>query len=395
MKAILVLAGGGARLDATLATALLAARRLDARLTALHVRPDADLLAFYAGDTPGRGAPITWSEAFVAERESRARAVFDKVLGGESARATWRVEGGRESELLVRIGRVSDLLVIGRAGDEDGAPGSVGSALFETGRPVLVAPPAPPPSIGTRVAIAWNGSVQAARAIGAAVRLIAPASEGGGRRYIDNSRLEPFTIRLTISGVEEICRTLSWREILETGGDDCPQVLDRTGGRFAKDRFELGEELLDRIEVRTVRREVEKSRFARLDSLAHARNLVNADVVHDDDVAALESWSKDLFDVGHEAPAIHRPIQQQGRRDAIVAQRRNEGRRFPMAKRYLADEPFTARSATVATGHVCGCAGFIDEHQLSRIKPGLHLAPCLTRRGDVRPVLFGRVQAFF
>jgi hypothetical protein len=141
--------------------------------------------------------------------------------------------------------------------------------------------------------------------------------------------------------------------------------------------------------------EVEKNRSARLDSLANARNLVNADVVHDDDVAVLESWSKDLFDVGQEALTIHRPIQQQGRRDAIVAQRHNEGRRFPMAMRYLTDEPFTARSATVATGHVCGCTGFIDEHELSRIKPRLHLAPGPTRRRDVRPVLFGRVQAFF
>ena len=207
--------------------------------------------------------------------------------------------------------------------------------------------------------------------------------------------LEHFTIRLTISGVEEICCTLAWREILETRADDRPQVIDRTGSRLAEDRFEFGKELLDRIEIRTVRREVEKNCFARLDSLADARNLVNADVVHDDDVAALESGSEDLFDVGQEALAIHRPIQQQGRRDAIVAQRRNKGRCFPMAMRYLADEPFTARSATVATGHVCGCTGFIDEHQLSRIKPGLHLAPCLTRRGDVRPVLFGRVQAFF
>ena len=47
---------------------------------------------------------------------------------------------------------------------------------------------------------------------------------------------------------------IAWREILETGPDDRPQVRDRTGGRFAKDRFEFGEELLDRIEVRTVRR---------------------------------------------------------------------------------------------------------------------------------------------
>ena len=179
MKSILALAGGTARLEATLATALLAARRLDAHLTALHVRADAELLAFYAGETPMPGAAITRSEAFVAAHESRARAVFDKLLGGEPARATWRVESGRESEVLASLGRVSDLVVIGRAGDagEDTAPESVSSALFATGRPVLVAPPVAPPTLGTRIAIAWNDSVPAARAVASAVRLIALASE--------------------------------------------------------------------------------------------------------------------------------------------------------------------------------------------------------------------------
>ena len=96
-----------------------------------------------------------------------------------------------------------------------------------------------------------------------------------------------------------------------TGADDGPQVLDRTGSRPAKDCFEFGEELLDRIEVRTVTGR-EESLCARQDSLANARNLVNADVVHDDDVAGLGSWSKEPFDVGQEALAIHHSIQQQG-----------------------------------------------------------------------------------
>ena len=183
MKSILALAGGTARLEATLDTALLAARRLDARLCVLHVRAEAEQLAYYAGDmvvpVPMAGQSVEDAEEIIAERESRARAVFDKVLGGDPKRAAWRVENGRESEVLASLGRVSDLVVISRAGhtDEDIAPESVSSALFETGRPVLVAPPVPPPTIGTRVAVAWNDSVQAARAVGAAVHLIALASE--------------------------------------------------------------------------------------------------------------------------------------------------------------------------------------------------------------------------
>ena len=176
MRSVLVLAhGDSARLEATLATAALAARRADARVDALHVRADADLLAFYAGETVPPGARLTRSAAFVVQGEAHARAAFDRLLGGESARATWRVESGSEAAILAGLGRVADLVVIGRA---DGvAPESVKSALFETGRPVLVAPPVAPATIGTRVAIAWNDSIQSARAVGAAMHLVARPSE--------------------------------------------------------------------------------------------------------------------------------------------------------------------------------------------------------------------------
>jgi nucleotide-binding universal stress UspA family protein len=183
MKSILALAGGTARLEATLDTALLAARRLDARLCVLHVRAEPEQLAYYAGDmvvpVPMAGQSIEDAEEIIAERETRARAVFDKMLGGDPRRATWRAENGRESEVVASLGRAADLVVIARAGDtdEDIAPESVSAALFETGRPVLVAPPVPPPAIGTRVAIAWNDSLQSARAVGAAMRFIALASE--------------------------------------------------------------------------------------------------------------------------------------------------------------------------------------------------------------------------
>jgi nucleotide-binding universal stress UspA family protein len=175
MKSILALAAGSPRLEATLATAALAARRLEARLTGLHIRADAELLAFYSGESPLPGS-ASRSAVLVADREARARAVFDKAVAGLPASATrWRGEKGREAELLAGFGRAADLVVIGRAGD-DTAPESVSGALFETGRPVLVAPPAPPTTIGTAVSIAWNDSVQAARAVGTAVRLIAPGA---------------------------------------------------------------------------------------------------------------------------------------------------------------------------------------------------------------------------
>jgi hypothetical protein len=48
------------------------------------------------------------------------------------------------------------------------------------------------------------------------------------------------------------------------------------------------------------------NRFAPHASMASQipATLVNADVIHDDDVATLEIWSKDLFDISQEA--VHR-----------------------------------------------------------------------------------------
>jgi len=46
------------------------------------------------------------------------------------------------------------------------------SALFESGRPVLIAPPTSPRSLGTRVLIAWNRSTEQARATAFAMPLL-------------------------------------------------------------------------------------------------------------------------------------------------------------------------------------------------------------------------------
>jgi len=55
-----------------------------------------------------------------------------------------------------------------------------------------------------------------------------------------------------------------------------------------------------RVQVRAVGRQVEQLRARRLDGLAHALDLVAAEVVHDDHVACAESWREHLLDVGAE-----------------------------------------------------------------------------------------------
>lgn len=203
LKSILAVADGGPQREATLRTALLAADRLDAHLTVLHVRPDLEQLTYYGAEMAAPvgafGPSSDELRRMVADRASRARAAYERVVAPAGARAVWRELEGPEATILASAGHVADLVVISRPGDgaDDLHPESVNTALFETGRPVLVAPPDPRPTIGTRIAIAWNDSAQAARALGAAMPLIVTASAvtvftagAAGRRPATDGLLE-------------------------------------------------------------------------------------------------------------------------------------------------------------------------------------------------------------
>jgi len=72
-----------------------------------------------------------------------------------------------EGQVIGDYGRLFDLIVIGRNFGQPWIDWSVmcEAALFETGRPVLVAASETPASIGDRIVVAWNGSTETARCI--------------------------------------------------------------------------------------------------------------------------------------------------------------------------------------------------------------------------------------
>jgi nucleotide-binding universal stress UspA family protein len=81
--------------------------------------------------------------------------------------AGWRETEGLEGQVIGDYGRLFDLIVIGRNFGQPWIDWSVmcEAALFETGRPVLVAASETPASIGDRIVVAWNGSTETARCI--------------------------------------------------------------------------------------------------------------------------------------------------------------------------------------------------------------------------------------
>ena len=168
------------------------AKDLNSHLEVLHVEPEAKESIPLLGEGMSVSMVedmISMAEKEASQRAARARKVFDdsvkrhgatvsdKPSGERVMTVAWRHEHGREDEVVARLGRLNDLIVVARPGDSDDVltPMTLNAAIFESGRPVLVVPPGGTSSTRKRIAISWNGSVQSARAVSSSIRVLEQA----------------------------------------------------------------------------------------------------------------------------------------------------------------------------------------------------------------------------
>jgi nucleotide-binding universal stress UspA family protein len=99
--------------------------------------------------------------------ESRNVPEADASTPSDGVTAGWRETEGLEGPVIGDYGRLFDLIVIGRNFGQPWIDWSVmcEAALFDTGKPVLVAAAETPSSVGERIVVAWNGSTETARCI--------------------------------------------------------------------------------------------------------------------------------------------------------------------------------------------------------------------------------------
>jgi nucleotide-binding universal stress UspA family protein len=90
----------------------------------------------------------------------------------------WLDDAPQGEDFVGSYGRVFDVIVMSRpdANETFVHNRALYSGLFESGRPILLAPPAPPPQIATNVLMAWNGSTEQARATVLAMPLLQKAN---------------------------------------------------------------------------------------------------------------------------------------------------------------------------------------------------------------------------
>ncbi len=175
MKSILVPLDQSDSAASVLASAKFLAERVGAALEGVALRPiHVEIVApdpIVAVTFP----PADWNDTdFVA----KARHTFEESCAGSTApKFRWRGGPSIDDAGLGSLARVYDICVIGRPASSGAGPRmtTLESALFESGQPVLVAPPATPKVLGDNILISWNCSTEQASATSAAMPILKTA----------------------------------------------------------------------------------------------------------------------------------------------------------------------------------------------------------------------------
>ena len=184
-------------------------------------------------------------------------------------------------------------------------------------------------------------------------------------------------------------------ELIEQSSDAPPSRLEGPLGRLSHEMFELGEHLLDRVEVWAVGWQEDEPGALPANGGTDGVAPVAAEIVHDDDVAGFKRGGEELFDIALEAFAVDWPVEHAGCIDAVMAQGSKKGHRLPVAMRHASRESFAFHSPAAQRRHVGLRPRFIDEDQMSGVKPALVMLPSGAAPGDVRPLLFSRLNGLF
>lgn len=193
LKSILVHLPGVKADGAVLAAALDLAKPFNAHLECLHVVPDAAALVPRQGEIEIETAVLIADALGQLEAEAKKRAahardaymefcrtnnipVANSPPGPGAVSVSWHEAAGEPSDRLIALARVHDLVVTAGGGDGDTLiPTDTGQLIVGGGRPVLLVPKKARKISLKTVAIAWKDSPEAARAVTAAMPLLAKA----------------------------------------------------------------------------------------------------------------------------------------------------------------------------------------------------------------------------
>jgi nucleotide-binding universal stress UspA family protein len=184
-KTILVPTERHERMSSILETALLLARKFDSYIEGFALRHEM-ASAFAIGEMGALPLAATLEQE-ILENETQSRSFFERFMqehgvtcGGytKGLSSNWLRDAPEGDHFVGSHGRVFDAIILGRPRRDLKGPriSTLEAALFESGRPILIAPPSPKPEMGKNVLIAWNCSTEQARTTAFAMPILKGAS---------------------------------------------------------------------------------------------------------------------------------------------------------------------------------------------------------------------------
>ena len=174
-----------------------------------------------------------------------------------------------------------------------------------------------------------------------------------------------------------------------------PGVFDCAFAGNAHPVLDLGEGLLDRIEIRRVRRQEPEPCTRRLDSVADGFGLVACQVVHDDDISRLQGRHELVLDIGQETNAVDWTIKDVRSGKPVCTQGSEKSHGAPASVRSVTAQAPAFGSPTVQRGHVGFDPGLVDEDETVRIEAVLPTLPAPAPASNVRARLLVCKHGFF
>ena len=174
--------------DGALAAAVSIARHFNSYVEGYYAQPTPQI---FIGDAGGMAAAYSseMTDIWLAA-EHNAHGVFSKFMEQnglpfgsldkpkKTPTAGWHEPDGNEAVAVGEYGRLFDLIIIGQHSDDGRNVTAIcKKALFEGGRPILLAPRKPIEELGQTIVIAWNGSTETARTISLGMSLIEKAQK--------------------------------------------------------------------------------------------------------------------------------------------------------------------------------------------------------------------------
>ena len=184
MKTVLIPTEDNDAMPAVLEAARLIAQIFDSYMEGFAVRPSAGT---YMTIEPVSG--LAFTGAYEGDAANRARGQFESFMQAHRVpRAVqeqasysygWLQAETADDAFIGSRGRIFDLIVLGRPGrtPQDPRMPPLETALFDTGRPVLIVPPSTPQTLARNVLVAWNRTTEQAHTNAFALPLLRLADQ--------------------------------------------------------------------------------------------------------------------------------------------------------------------------------------------------------------------------